>query len=131
MSHVQTTWKPSRRNIKIEERPEWVPQEIYDSALASKRQYNQDWEYWVWGVSQQYNVNQAEAEVACMRGIKKEFYKVKLVYGPRIGTWFEQFLDMGDIFNKISHPEYLPELGYRQGSMSIEVKDNGRESKSE
>ena len=126
MEHIQTAWKPQRRNGKYPEKPDWVPDDIYKSAAAAKRQYNADWDYWVWGVAQQYNVSQAEAEVACVRGIKKEFYKVRMVYGPRIGTWFEQYLDMGDIFDKIKHPEYLPELGYRQGSMSIEVKKDER-----
>lgn len=123
MAEVITTWQPKRKKVKIQEKPDWVPDEVYFSAAAAKRQFNQDWEFWVWGVAQQYNVSQAEAEVACMRGIKKEFYKMRLVYGPRIGTWFEEFLEMGDIFNKIAHPEYLPELGYRQGSMSIEVNN--------
>ena len=123
MSNVITSWLPKKNKVKIQEKPDWVPNEIYLSACAAKRQYNQDWEYWVWGVSQQYNVSQAEAEVACMRGIKKEFHKTRFVYGPRIGTWFEEFMEMGDIFNKIQHPEYLPELGYRQGSMSIEVNN--------
>lgn len=126
MAHIQTAWKPSRRNIKISERPDWVPDEIYKTAVAAKYQYNADWDFWVYDVALRYNVSQAEAEEACVRGIKKEFYKTRFVYGPRIGTWFEEFLDMGDIFNKIKHPEYLPELGYRQGSMSIEVKENER-----
>lgn len=124
---IQTGWKPSRRNIKIDERPEWVPDDIYKTAVAAKYQYNADWDFWVYDVSQRYNVSQAEAEAACFRGIKKEFYKVRFVYGPRIGTWFEQFLDMGDIFNKFNHPDYLPELGYRQGSMSIEVNNERKQ----
>jgi len=126
MAHIQTTWKPSRRNVKYDDRPEWVPDEIYKSAVAAKKQYNEEWEYWVWGVAQQYNVSQAEAEDACIRGLQKEIYKTKMVYGPRVGTWFEQYMDMGDIYRKVTHPEYLPELGYRQGSMSIEVKKDER-----
>lgn len=128
MAEIQVGWKPNKRNVKYEEKPDWVPDNIYKTAVAAKRSYNEDWEFWVYGVSQQYNVSQAEAEEACIRGIKKEFYKWQFVYGPRIATWFEQYLDMGDIFNKIKHPEYLPELGYRQGSMSLEVKDGTRES---
>ena len=122
MSHIQTGWKPSRRKVKYPPRPDWVPDEIYKSTVSAKKTYNEGWEYWVWGVAQQYNVSQSEAEMACMRGIQKELYKIRFIYGPRIGTWFEQYLEMGDIFTKINHPEYLPELGYRQGSMSIEVK---------
>ena len=131
MANIALTWKPNKRNITYAERPEWVPNEIYQVAVTSKRKYNEDWEFWVWEVAQNYNVSQAEAEDACIRGIKKEFYKIRFIYGPRVGQWFEEYLDMGDIFSKVKHPEYLPELGYRQGSMSIEVKDGTRKSESE
>lgn len=131
---IQTTWKPSRRNIIIHEKPDWVPQEIYDTAKAAKTQYNADWEFWVWGVSQQYNVSQAVAEDACIRGLQKEIYKIQIAYttmygadfGVRLGKWFEEFLDMSSIFSKVKMPEFVPELGYRLGSMSIEVKQNER-----
>jgi hypothetical protein len=51
------------------------------------------------------------AEDACIRGIQKEINRLKLIYGDRVGQWFEEFLDMGDIFRKVLHPDYLPKLG--------------------
>lgn len=131
MSELAISWKPKKRNIVLGEQPEWVPDPIYQMAITSKRKYNEDWEFWVWEVAQTYNVSQADAEDACIRGLQKEFYKIKHIYGPRIGVWFEEFLDMGNLFTKVKHPEYLPELGYRQGSMSLEVKNERTEPTAE
>lgn len=119
MTIILTAWKPSLRNCTFSEKPEWVPDEVYKEALAAKRAYNSGWEFWVFQVSQDYNVSQAEAEAACIRGLQKEINRFKLVWGDKIGTWWEEFLDMKDIFSKVRHPEYLPELGYAHGTQPI------------
>lgn len=103
---IQTGWKPSRRNITLQDKPEWVPQWVYTMAMNAKYHYNADWEFWVFKVSQDHNCSVALAEDACIRGIKKEINLFKHTYGDKIGTWFEQFLDMQDIFDKVKHPEY-------------------------
>lgn len=108
---VLTGWKPQVRNITYQPKPEWVPEWVYVQAKAAKDHYNRDWDFWVYAVSQQYNKSMAESEDACIRGVKKEILRQYLVYGPKIGRWFEEFLDMKDIFRKVRHPEYLPKLG--------------------
>lgn len=107
---VLNTWRPQMRHITYTERPDYVPEWVYAQAQAAKYAYNANWDFWVWDVSKQYNVSQAIAEDACIRGIKKEILRQYLVYGPKIGKWFEEFLDMGDIFTKVKHPTYLPKL---------------------
>lgn len=115
----------------LQEAPDWLPEEVYKEACAHKRHYNAGWEEWVYHVALQHNVSQAVAEDACIRGIQKEFYKTRLAYaktygeelGNRVGVWFEQFMEMGDIFNKVKHPEYLKELGYEHGTKPIGVTD--------
>lgn len=107
---VLTSWKPKLRNITYQEKPDWVPEWVYVQAKVAKDHYNRDWEFWVYEVSKQYNVGQAEAEDACIRGIKKEILRQYLVYGDKVGKWFEDFLDMGDIFTKVKHPEYITKL---------------------
>lgn len=124
---VITTWRPSLRKMIIQEKPDWLPEEIYKEAMAHKRHYNAEWEYWVWAVAEAHNCSQAVAEEACIRGIKKEFYKTRVAYtktygtelGNRIGLWFEQFMEMGDIFDKFRYPDYVPELGYGTGAKPI------------
>ena|SRR2546429_326156 len=108
---ISTTWQPKKRNIKLYPKPDYVPDWVYTQALTIKRAYNENWEFWVWQVSQHDNVSLALAEDACIRGIKKEINRFKLVYGPKVGQWFEEFLEMGDIFRKVTHPDYLPKLG--------------------
>lgn len=73
--------------------------------------YNENWDFWVWQESIRHNKSIAETEDACIRGIQKEINRYKLVWGPKIGQWFEEFLEMGDIFRKVRHPDYLPKLG--------------------
>lgn len=119
MSVIITAWRPNLRKCVFQDRPDYVPIEVYNEAMTHKRQYNAEWEYWVWNVSQQYNCSQAVAEDACIRGIKKEFAKMCFIWGDKIGKWFEDFMEMGDIFNKVKHPEYLPELGYGTGAKPI------------
>ena len=124
---IITGWRPKLRTLVLQEKPDWLPEEIYKEACAHKRYYNAGWEEWVFHTADAYNVSQAEAEDACIRGIQKEFYKTRLAYtkaygeelGNRIGVWFEQFMEMGDIFNKVKHPEYLKELGYKHGTKPI------------
>lgn len=108
---IQAGWKPTLRNVVYQEKPDFVPDWVYTMAMNAKYHYNAQWEFWVFLVSQEYNVSQAQAEDACIRGIKKEINRFKLTYGDKIGTWFEEFLDMKDIFEKVKHPEYLPKLG--------------------
>lgn len=108
---VQTTWMPKKRNIVFEERPDAVPEWVFIQAQTAKRQFNENWEFWVWAVSQDYNCPLAIAEDACIRGIQKEILRHKLVYGDSIGEWFERYLDMKDIFSKVTHPTYVKQLG--------------------
>ena len=108
---VSTAWKPRKRNIKLYPQPDYVPDWVYTQAITIKRAYNENWDFWVWQVSQADNVPLRIAEDACIRGIKKEINRFKLVYGPKVGQWFEEFLEMKDIFSKVKHPEYLAILG--------------------
>ena len=104
------TWQPKLRQIRFTEKPEWLPQEIYLEAMTAKRFYNEQWEFWVFLVSQEHNCSQAKAEDACIRGIRKELAKIKFVYGDKIGKWYEDFLEMNDIFDKVKHPVYTKKL---------------------
>lgn len=119
MPVILSSWKPSLRNCEYAERPDFVPDEVYLEALAAKRTYNSGWEFWVWQVAQDYNVSQAEAEDACIRGLRRAIERVKLVYGDQIGKWWEEFMDMKDIYSKVKHPIYLKELGYAHGTPPI------------
>src|SRR4051812_17324878 len=103
-------WRPSMRHITYTDKPDFVPEFVYSQAKSAKWTYNANWDYWVWETSKRFNCSQAKAEDACIRGIKKEILRQQVVYGPRVGKWFEEFLDMGDIFRKVRHPDYLPHL---------------------
>lgn len=103
---VLPTWRPKKRSVYYDDKPDWVPDWVYTEAVSAKRFYNEDWEFWVWQESLNYNCSQAEAEDACIRGLKKVIDQIKFVYGDSVGTWYEQFLDMKDIFSKVQHPEY-------------------------
>lgn len=105
------TWMPKRRSVYYAEKPPEIPDAVYQQALVAKRAYNENWEFWVWQVSIQDNVPLNVAEDACIRGIKKEVLRHKFIYGDKIGEWFERFLDLGDIFNKVKHPDYIARLG--------------------
>lgn len=104
------TWMPKARQIVLHPKPDFVPDWIYTEAVTAKRFYNQDWEFWVWAEAQKYNCSQAVAEDACIRGLQKALHRVKFIYGDKIGKWYVEFLDMGDIFQKVRHPDYLPIL---------------------
>jgi hypothetical protein len=104
-------WKPQKRNVVFSEKPDWIDPWVYQQAQVAKKNYNEHWEFWVWQVSKEFNCSIAMAEDACIRGIQKEINRLKLIYGDRVGQWFEEFLDMGDIFRKVLHPDYLPKLG--------------------
>jgi hypothetical protein len=106
------SWQPKKRNIGYSEKPEGIPDAIYTEALAAKRFYNEQWEFWVWDVSRTDNVPLHVAEDACIRGLQKAINRIKFVYGDRVGEWYERFLDMGDIFQKVKHPDYIKRLGY-------------------
>jgi hypothetical protein len=107
---IQTGWVPKKRNVIYEERPPEIPEWVYTEAQVAKRFYNEQWEFWVWQTSQKDNVPLHIAEDACIRGIKKEILRQYHVYGSKIGRWFEDYLDMEDIFRKVSHPTYLNQL---------------------
>lgn len=108
---IQTGWKPSIRNVVLQDKPEWVPDWVYTMATTAKYHYNVQWEFWVHKVSIDHNCSIAKAEDACIRGIQKEINRFKFTYGDKIGNWFEDFLDMKDIFNKVKHPDYIKKLG--------------------
>lgn len=108
---IQTGWKPTLRNVTYQDKPNFVPDWVYTMAMSAKYHYNSQWEFWVFKISQDYNCSQAEAEDACIRGIQKEINRFKFTYGDKIGNWFEEFLDMKDIFTKVQHPEYIKKLG--------------------
>lgn len=108
---IATGWTPRLRNVIIYPKPDYVPDWVYTQAIVAKRNYNENWDFWVHQVSLQFNVNISLAEDACIRGVKKEMNRFKLVHGDKVGKWFEEFMEMGDIFRKVNHPEYLPRLG--------------------
>ena len=118
MANVHTTWVPKKRNVIYMNKPQEIPEWVYIMAMNAKKFYNEEWEFWVWNVSRDYNVSQAEAEDACIRGIKKEILRMYTVWGYPIGKWFEEYLDMKDLFDKVKHPEYINRL-----STEKEVKD--------
>lgn len=99
------------RNITLQDKPDYVPDWVYTMAMSAKYHYNARWEFWVYLVSRDNNCSVAEAEDACIRGIKKEINRFKFTHGDKIGTWFEEFLDMKDIFSKVKHPDYIAKLG--------------------
>ncbi len=103
---IITGWRPKKRQVYYQDAPEWVPGEVYTEALSAKRFYNENWEYWVYLVSQDNNVSQAVAEDACIRGLKKVMDQIDFVYGPKVAKWYREFMEMDDIFNKVIHPEY-------------------------
>lgn len=105
------SWRPKKRNIRIQAKPEWLPEQIYNEALSAKRFYNEDWEFWVWQEAQAHNCSVALAEDACIRGLKKALNRIQFIWGPKVAEWYIGFLDMGDIFSKVKYPEYLPKLG--------------------
>lgn len=107
---ILNSWKPSIRTCVFQEKPDFVPDEVYKEALGHKRHYNERWEFWVYLVSKDFNCSQAEAEEACIRGIKREFLKMRFIWGDRIGQWFEEFMEMDGVFKNIKLPEYLPKL---------------------
>lgn len=111
MTVLVPSWRPKKRNVRYQERPEGIPDWVHTQAITAKRAYNENWEFWVWQVSLENNCSQAEAEDACIRGIQQEFHRFKLVYGDSIGQWFESYMEMGDLMQKVTHPEYLKNLG--------------------
>ena len=111
MAIIIPSWRPKKRNVTYQERPEEIPEWVFIQAQVAKKYYNEDWEFWIWQVCVDHNCSQAKAEDACIRGIQKEFHRYRLVYGDQIGNWFENYMDMGDLMKKVKHPEYLKKLG--------------------
>lgn len=114
---ILQSWRPKKRNITFEPQPEGIPDYIYNEAMAAKRFYNEQWEFWVWTEwrDREHDLGQtvpiSEVEDACIRGLKKALNRVKFVHGDAVGEWYERFLDMGDIFTKVRHPDYQKKLG--------------------
>lgn len=105
------TWMPKKRNIGYSDKPPEIPDAVYQDAIGAKRFYNENWEFWVWAEAQYYNKSLPEVEDACIRGVKKAILRTKYIYGDAIGEWYERYLDMGDIFEKVDHPIYERKLG--------------------
>jgi hypothetical protein len=114
MTVLIPSWRPKKRNCYYGVKPDNIPEWVYTEAVTAKRYYNENWEFWVYQIAHQNNCSQAIAEDACIRGLKKSILMIYVVYGDSIGKWYEEFLDMKDIFDKVSHPIYLPELGYNK-----------------
>lgn len=104
------SWRPKKRPVYYGEKPDWIDDWVYTEAVTAKRFYNESWEFWVWEESMRANVSQAIAEDACIRGLKKALNRVKFVYGDQVGQWYEDYLEMGDIFRKVQHPVYTKQL---------------------
>jgi hypothetical protein len=111
MTIIKAGWIPRERNCVYQERPDFVPEEVYSEALAAKRHYNANWEWWLFDTMKQYNCSEAEAFEACKRGVLKEFLKWDVIYGYRIGKWTREFMEMDDIFNGLKTPNYKMEIG--------------------
>lgn len=106
---IVTSWRPQKRPTYYQDKPEWVPEWVYVEAVTAKRYYNENWEYWVWQVAQEHNCSQANAEDACIRGLKKVLDQIDFVYGPKVAKWYREFMDMDSVFTKVVHPIYLKE----------------------
>lgn len=100
------SWRPKKREVYYQDKPEWVDDWVYTEALTAKRFFNENWELWVWQVAMDYNCNQAKAEDACIRGYKKAIDRVDFVYGPKVAKWYREFMEMDALINKVKHPEY-------------------------
>jgi hypothetical protein len=104
------SWRPKKRNVTYSAKPDYIPEWVYTEAVAAKRHYNEGWEFWVYQVSIEYNCSQAVSEVACIRGVQQAINRLYLIYGPKIGKWYEEYLDLGDLLKKVIHPTYIAEL---------------------
>lgn len=105
------SWRPKKRNVTYQPRPDFVPEWVYTEAMTAKKFYNEDWEFWVYNEAKSRNCSQAIAEDACIRGLQKVLHQIDYVYGPKIAKWYREYLDMGDIFRKVRHPDYIKKLG--------------------
>lgn len=101
---IVSSWRPKKRAVYYQDKPEWVPNWVYTEALSAKRFYNENWEFWVWQVAQDYNCPIDKAEDACIRGLKKTIDQIDFAYGPKIASWYRAFMDMDGLFNKVVHP---------------------------
>lgn len=101
-----TTWRPTIRHCVYQPKPDWIPDWVYTEAAEAKKFYNEQWEFWVWMVAEQYNCTQAIAEDACIRGLKTALDRIEHVYGGHVSKWYHEFLDMDDLLDKVRHPQY-------------------------
>ncbi len=105
------SWMPRLRNVSYSPRPPEIPLPVYNEAVAAKKFYNEQWEFWVYEEAQRNNLPLPKVEDACIRGLQKAIFQIKFVWGDKIARWYEDYLDMGDIFRKVNHPTYLNQLG--------------------
>lgn len=103
---IVTSWRPKKRDVYYQDKPEWVPGWVYTEALAAKRFFNEHWEFWVDKVSHDYNCPLPIAEDACIRGYKKAIDQVDFVYGPKIAKWYREYMEMDALLSKVVHPVY-------------------------
>ena len=104
---ILPSWRPKKRSVYYAEKPDWIDGWVYTEALTAKKFYNEEWEFWVWREALDHNCSQAIAEDACIRGLKKALDQVRFVYGDKVGQWYLEYLEMGDVFRKVQHPEYI------------------------
>lgn len=101
---ITSTWTPNEyRTVSYQPKPEAIPDWLYSEALAAKKQYNEGWEFWVQDVANTHNITFGQAEIACIKGIDKACQNIKIQYGPRLGKWFIDFLEMESIFEKVKN----------------------------
>lgn len=99
---ITSGWTPNEhRTLEYKPKPEGIPDWLYNEALAAKKQYNEGWEFWVQDVANTHNVTFGQAEIACIKGIDKACQRIYHLYGPRLGKWFVDYLEMESIFNKV------------------------------
>lgn len=101
---ITSTWTPNeKRTTSYQPKPEQIPEWLYAQALAAKKQYNEGWEVWVQDVANKHNITFGQAEIACIKGIKRESDYIKQIYGPKLGGWFVDYLEMESVFNKVAN----------------------------
>jgi hypothetical protein len=90
---VLPSWRPKKRNVRYQECPEGVPDWVYTEAVAAKRFYNEDWEFWVWQTAQEHNCRQKPrmrvfADYNERSTVSLSSMAIKLVGGSRtISIW--------------------------------------------
>ncbi len=101
---ITSSWTPNEhRTVGYKPKPENIPDFLYNEAVAAKKQYNENWEFWVQDVANTHNITFGQAEIACIKGIDRACQNVLSVYGPRLGKWFVDFLEMESVFSKVKN----------------------------